>query len=99
MRHKNKELSCLNSDTRQLFSWLVIHSANWTDQMFAQFKETRYLDRDVYKKLLRTCGYGVPDFDKAVNCYTNSLTLIAEDTIQPFFKDGSDIKTDRKSVV
>ena len=28
-----------------------------------------------------------------MNCYKNSLTLIAEDTIQPFFKDGSAIKT------
>lgn len=79
--------------TPETIRGLVIHSANWTDQMFAQFKETRDLDRDVYKKLLRTCGYGVPDFDKAVNCYTNSLTLIAEDTIQPFFNDGGTIKT------
>lgn len=79
--------------TPETIRGLVVHSANWTDKMFAQFKETRDLDRDVYKKLLRTCGYGVPDFDKAINCYTNSLTLIAEDTIQPFIKIGSDIKT------
>ncbi|QOG11835.1 S8 family peptidase [Arcobacter sp. FWKO B] len=79
--------------TPETIRGLVIHSAKWTDEMFAQFKETRDSDRDVYKKLLRTCGYGVPDFDKAVNCYTNSLTLIAEDTIQPFIKIGNDIKT------
>jgi hypothetical protein len=79
--------------TPETIRGLVVHSANWTDKMFAQFKGTTNSDRDVFKKLLRTCGYGVPDFDKAVNCYTNSLTLIAEDTIQPFFKDGSDIKT------
>lgn len=79
--------------TPETIRGLVIHSANWTDQMFTQFKEATDLDRNVYKKLLRTCGYGVPDFDKAVNCYTNSLTLIAEDTIQPFFKDGNDVKT------
>lgn len=79
--------------TPETIRGLVVHSANWTDKMFAQFKETRDLDRNVYKKLLRTCGYGVPDFDKAINCYTNSLTLIAEDTIQPFIKIGSDIKT------
>ena len=79
--------------TPETIRGLVVHSANWTNKMFAQFKETRDLDRDVYKKLLRTCGYGVPDFDKAINCYTNSLTLIAEDTIQPFIKIDSDIKT------
>jgi hypothetical protein len=79
--------------TPETIRGLVVHSANWTDKMFAQFKGTTNSDRDVFKKLLRTCGYGVPDFDKAVNCYKNSLTLIAEDTIQPFFKDGSAIKT------
>ena len=79
--------------TPETIRGLVIHSANWTDKIFAQFKETTDSDRDVYKKLLRTCGYGVPDFDKAVNCYTNSLTLIAEDTIKPFIKIGSEIKT------
>jgi len=79
--------------TPETIRGLVVHSANWTDKMIAQFKEASDSSKDVYKKLLRTCGYGVPDFNKAVKCYTNSLTLIAEDTIQPFFKDGSSIKT------
>lgn len=71
---------------------LIVHSANWTDEMIEQFKDDELSEKDLYRVLLRTCGYGVPDFDKAVNCYTNSLTLIAEDTIKPFFKDGT-IKT------
>jgi len=72
---------------------LVVHSANWTDEMIAQLTESGLSQKDLYRVLLRTCGYGVPSFDKAVNCYSNSLTLIAEDTIQPFIKEGSDIKT------
>jgi hypothetical protein len=79
--------------TPETIRGLVVHSANWTEKMFDQFKEAGESDKKVYKKLLRTCGYGVPDFDKAVNCYTNSLTLITENIIQPFFKDGSTIKT------
>lgn len=79
--------------TPQTIRGLVVHSANWTDKMIEQFTVSGQSPKDLYGILLRTCGYGVPDFDKAVNCYKNSLTLIAEDTIQPFFKDGSDIKT------
>ena len=79
--------------TPQTIRGLVVHSANWTDKMIEQFTVSGQSPKDLYGILLRTCGYGVPDFDKAVNCYKNSLTLIAEDTIQPFFKDGSAIKT------
>jgi hypothetical protein len=46
--------------TPETIRGLVVHSANWTDKMFAQFKGTTNSDRDVFKKLLRTCGYGVP---------------------------------------
>ena len=79
--------------TPETIRGLVVHSANWTDKMIEQFTVSGQSPKDLYGILLRTCGYGVPDFDKAVNCYTNSLTLIAEDTIQPFIKIGSDIKT------
>ncbi|MEW6552220.1 MAG: S8 family peptidase [Campylobacterota bacterium] len=79
--------------TPETIRGLVVHAANWTDKMIEQFTASGQSQKDLYGLLLRTCGYGVPDFDKAVNCYTNSLTLIAEDTIQPFFKDGSTIKT------
>jgi len=72
---------------------LIVHSASWTDEMIEQFTEDQLSQKDLYRVLLKTCGYGVPEFDKAVNCYKNSLTLIAEDTIQPFIKVGSDIKT------
>ncbi len=79
--------------TPETIRGLVVHSANWTDKMIEQFTVSGQSPKDLYGILLRTCGYGVPDFDKAVNCYTNSLTLITEDTIQPFIKIGSDIKT------
>lgn len=42
---------------------------------------------------LRRYGYGVPNLDQARYSARDSLTLIAQQTIQPFMKDGSDIKT------
>jgi hypothetical protein len=38
-------------------------------------------------------GYGVPNLEKAKYSANNSLSLIAERTLQPFFKEGSTIKT------
>ena len=35
----------------------------------------------------RPVGYGVPDLDKAISSYNNSLTLISEQTLQPFKRE------------
>lgn len=61
---------------------LLVHSAQWTDEMKRQFLSTH--NRTDYTRLLRICGYGVPDLDRAINCYRNSLTLIAQEELQPF---------------
>ncbi len=62
---------------------LMIHSADWTDVMKEDFLigDTK---RKKYLNLLKTCGYGVPSLQKAMYCSGNSLTLIAEEKIQPF---------------
>lgn len=79
--------------TPETIRGLVVHSARWTEEMLRQFGQNGNFGKSDYKALLRICGYGVPDFDRAVNCYTNSLTLIAQDSIQPFEKEKQDIKT------
>ena len=61
---------------------LMVHSACWTEKMKEQFLGSG--SKKDYKNLLRTCGYGVPQLGKAVGCLQNSLTLIAEQEIQPF---------------
>jgi len=66
---------------------LLVHSAQWTDTMKRQFLASE--NKTGYSNLLRICGYGVPDLDRALACYRNSLTLIAQEEIQPF-----DRKTD-----
>jgi len=48
--------------------------------------------------LIRTSEYGVPDLNKALYSLNNSLTLIAERTVQPFVLEGSLIKTNELHV-
>jgi hypothetical protein len=63
---------------------LIVHSANWTNQMREQFLDG--IKKGDYRSLLRTCGYGVPNLEKAIRCLNNSLTLVAQESIQPFKK-------------
>lgn len=67
---------------------LLVHSAEWTDEMRNTFLSND-ASKTSYAKLLRICGYGVPDFSRACWCVANSLTLIAECEIQPYTKVGS----------
>ena len=62
---------------------LLVHSAQWTDTMKRQFLPPNP-KKSEYARLLRICGYGVPDLDRALACYRNSLTLIAQEDIQPY---------------
>lgn len=64
---------------------LLVHSADWPETLKHQFikEDAGKID---YKYLLKICGYGVPDFDRALHSAQNSLTLIAQETIQPFDK-------------
>lgn len=72
---------------------LMVHSANWTEQMKQAFLGVG--NKTDYARLLRVCGYGVPDLRRALYCASNSLTLIAQDTLQPFDKKdcGSGLRT------
>ena len=66
---------------------LMIHSAEWTQAMLKdeKFKE---LERVKKRGILRSFGYGVPNLQKALHSANNSLTLIAEEEIQPYQKEG-----------
>lgn len=67
---------------------LIVHSADWTAQMQTDFLDDRKRKED-YARLIRHCGYGVPDLDRALWSLSNSLTLIVQDSLQPFQRDGS----------
>lgn len=70
---------------------LLIHSARWTPAMGARF--TRPDGSIDYRNLLRCFGFGVPDTQKLFFSLDNSLTLLAEEEIQPFHKDDDRVKT------
>ena len=75
---------------------LLVHSSSWTNMLLEQFcQPDRYgnITKTEAGKLLRICGYGVPDRDKAISCFSNSLTLISESEFQPYEKRGSTYHT------
>lgn len=69
---------------------LMIHSSDWTEKMKNQFIEAN--NKTAYKKLLRSCGYGVPNLKKAIECLNNNVNMIIESELQPFEKVGSSTK-------
>ncbi|MEQ1546077.1 S8 family peptidase [Methyloglobulus sp.] len=70
---------------------LLIHSAQWTPALKAAFEPLTTQDK--YRQLLRYCGYGVPDEETLFWSARNELTLIAQDLIHPYIKEGSNVKT------
>ena len=70
---------------------LVVHSAEWTDTQKEMFlRENSKRER---KDLLRICGYGVPNLDRALYSAANDLTIISQTTIQPYKQQGTEIRT------
>ncbi|OCK55587.1 hypothetical protein LMTR3_11540 [Bradyrhizobium sp. LMTR 3] len=70
---------------------LMIHASDWTPAMLA-----RGVDGDGkpdLTTLVRCFGYGTPNLRRLLSSADNSLTLIAQGSIQPFHKDDGDIKT------
>ncbi len=69
---------------------LIVHSAEWTDamrQMYPVFTKSDCVN------LIRHCGWGLPNLGRACWSAANSLTLIVEEALNPYRKDGSAIKT------
>lgn len=70
---------------------LLIHSAEWTPAMLARFTDAHgHVD---HKGLLRSFGYGVPNLQRLLSSLDNSLTLVAETELQPFFEEEGAVKT------
>lgn len=70
---------------------LIVHSAEWTEAMREMYLKSH--TKNDYINLVRHCGWGVPDLEHALWSAANSLTLIVEDQVHPYKKDGSTIKT------
>lgn len=66
---------------------LMVHSAEWTDAMQSLWSSGRD------ELVLQRFGYGVPNLSKACNSMKNDISLVIEREIQPFRKEGTNIKT------
>lgn len=64
---------------------LLVHSAEWTGQLRQQCEPLN--SRSAWENLLRFCGYGIPSLNRALYSASNSLTLIAQEVLQPFDRD------------
>lgn len=72
---------------------LMVHSAQWTDTMRQQFLQDQ--SKASYARLLRVCGYGVPNLEHALYCAANSLTIVSQADLQPYERrDGRYVSRD-----
>jgi hypothetical protein len=75
---------------------LIVHSAEWTQNMRDLFlPSARPVLKQDYRDLVRRCGYGLPDLDRALWSVSNSLTMVVQQELQPFTKEGSAKPTTR----
>lgn len=66
---------------------LIVHSAEWTEAMRAMYLPAgRVPSKNDYVHLIRHCGWGVPDLERALWSAGNSLTLVVEDVVHPYAK-------------
>jgi hypothetical protein len=70
---------------------LVVHSAEWTSAMRQHFDGAGSQAQRL--AILRRYGWGIPNLDRALWSASNDATLMVEDALLPFRKDGSQIKT------
>ncbi len=68
---------------------LLVHSASWPKVMIKSIVGDHKLQKTDYRKLLRICGYGVPNLEKALWSASNSVNLVVEDELQPFIKNSN----------
>ena len=69
---------------------LIVHSAEWTEAMrHASLPPTGKATKTDYERLLQRCGFGVPDLERALWSVENSLTMVVEERLYPFKREGS----------
>ncbi len=69
---------------------LIVHSAEWTEPMRrASLPATAAATKADYRLLVQRCGFGVPDLDRALWSVDNSLTMVMQERLRPFEREGS----------
>jgi hypothetical protein len=70
---------------------LIVQSAEWTPVMRQRFDAAGSQAQKL--AMLRRYGWGIPSLDRALLSAANDATLMVEDALLPFRKDGSQVKT------
>lgn len=66
---------------------LIVHSAEWTEAMrSAYLPAATPATKSDHVTLIRHCGWGAPNLDRALWSAGNSLTLVVEDVVHPYQK-------------
>lgn len=70
---------------------LIIHSAEWSNRMREKFGtlQGEHNAKRCKEIMLRTVGYGVPDLERARYSANHQLTLIAQNSLQPFTRPAN----------
>jgi hypothetical protein len=69
---------------------LIVHSARWTPAMERMFlPPSSKPKKSDFENLVRHCGYGVPDLDRALWSVSNSLTMVIQEQLHPFQREGT----------
>lgn len=73
---------------------LIVSSAEWTEAMLQMFPaQGAQRTKQENLALIKHCGWGVPDLERALWSAGNSLSLVVEDQLNPYVKEGSTVKT------
>ena len=73
---------------------LIVNSAEWTEPMLQMYPPSgARRTKQEYATLIRHCGWGVPSLTHALWSAGNSLSLVVEDEVHPYKKEGSVIKS------
>lgn len=76
---------------RETVRGLVVHAAEWTTVMRRHIDQAGSQTQKM--AMLRRYGWGVPTWRRALYSATNDATLMVEDALLPFRRDGSAVKT------
>lgn len=67
---------------------LIVHSAEWTNAMLQAFLPANgHRTKADMVCLIRQCGFGMPDLDRAMWSVENSLTMVCEEQLHPFKRE------------
>lgn len=68
---------------------LIVHSARWTDEMRRMYLSAASPKKPEFARLVRHCGFGSPGLDRAMWSASNSLSMIVQEEIRPFEREGN----------